>query len=70
MNGVNLGKQVGSYVTHYGVSFKDAFNKKSSLQTDNYGSVKLTTTAKAVSNQANNSHHYNGVLGKSTSIDH
>ena len=29
-----------SYVTHYGVNFKDAFNKKSSLQQDTYGSVK------------------------------
>ncbi|TNV84968.1 hypothetical protein FGO68_gene3688 [Halteria grandinella] len=39
--GVNVLAAKQSFVTHYGVSFKDAFNKKSSLQTDNYGSVKL-----------------------------
>ena len=71
MSGVNLGKPVGSYVTHYGVSFKEAFNKKSSLQSDNYGSVKLvTTSSKGAPNPTNTSQHYIGVLGKGTSIDH
>jgi len=49
-NGFSAAKQ--TYVTHYGVSFKDAFNKKSSLQTDNYGSVKLTGAAPS------NARHY------------
>lgn len=40
--GINVLAQKQSMVTHYGVSFKDAFNKKSSLQTDKYGSVKLS----------------------------
>jgi hypothetical protein len=49
-------------VTHYGVSFKDAFNKKSSLQTDNYGSVKLANPSNARQYMA--SHH------QSSSVEH